>query len=284
MSSGETSWPDCTKPSPRPYIFSICGHSLPVTCLNLDRFTSDPSLAKCQEEEHYEPGCGHSKPMKCWKREEFESGAMMYLCGRKQQVVLPRCGHEQSLACNTAQSLNSWTGTSCDEVGVVSEGTLYGSKDADCKEQITLIRKCGHKMRLPCNEAFLRAHSLGPCRELVATHHPVCGHPCSAPCRYISGIDKNAVTPEELSEIKEGEFQRTGAVPTGMPKCNSSVKFIRKCGHTENMKCWSKSLYSWWHRELFDLARRSPFTTNLFTYFLFILVFNRSSKSSSGMP
>ena len=259
MTSGETSWPDCTKLSPKPYIFPSCGHSLPVTCLELDRFTSDPSRVKCQEEEHYEPDCGHSKLMKCWKREEFESGAMTYLCGRKQQVVLPRCGHEQSLPCNAAQSLNSWTGASCGEVGVVSEGTLYGSKDAYCKEQIILTRKCGHKMRLPCNEAFLRVDSLGPCNELVATRHPVCGHPCSVPCKYMSAIDKNAIIPEELSEIKEGSFQRTGTVPTGMPRCNSSVKFIRKCGHTENIKCWSKSLYLRCFGALFDLARRPLF-------------------------
>ena len=256
MTSGETPWPACTRPSPKPYTFPVCGHSMAVTCRELDEFSQDPRLAKCEEDENYQPDCGHIKPMKCWRRVEFESGAKAYVCGKQQQVVLPRCGHEHFLPCNAAQSLNSWTGTSCDEVGKVFEGASYGPKDFDCGEPITLVRKCGHQTRLPCNEAFLRVDSIGPCRQLVATRHPVCGHPSSVPCRFMSAIDVNNI-PAELSEIREGTIQRFDTLPAGVPKCKSSVSFVRKCGHIEKIMCWSKSLTVYWITVLL-LKRSSP--------------------------
>ena len=239
MTSGELSWPACLEPSPLPYTFPVCGHTLPVTCQELVNYSKNPSLVKCQVDDTYHPDCSHEKAMKCWRRIQFESGTQTFVCDTLQLVVFPRCGHEHSVPCSVAQALNKWTGRSCDEVGKVVEGTAYGQQDFTCKKPVILVRKCGHEQRLPCSTAFLRLGALGPCRELVKTRHPVCGHPCSIPCRYMPAIEGRDI-PEELAEIREGDFQRLDALPTGVPKCMSPVKLIRNCGHTQVMECWSE--------------------------------------------
>lgn len=241
IAHGDEPMPMCKKQSPTPYTFPACEHTLPVSCFNLDEYTKNPSLVRCDEDEEYHPDCGHVKKMKCWKRVELESGTSSFECHKLQQIVLPRCGHEHSVPCNRAQALNAWTGASVAEVGKVVEGVSYGPKDSICQKQVVLVRKCGHELRQPCNAAFAKIDKLGPCRELMMARHPICGHPCKIQCRFMPGIDERNAPPE-ISEVHEHDTSRSDSLPPGVvvPKCLSTVKLVRKCGHVESAECWSK--------------------------------------------
>jgi hypothetical protein len=232
-------WPDCNLPSPVTYAFQKCDHTLPVTCRELQDFTANPSKAICQVDDEYHPPCGHAKRMKCWQKTEYEGGGLRYECEKKQDAVLPRCGHEHSVPCKVAQALRAWTGQSCDEVGKVIQGTLYGPKDFTCLKQVVMVRSCGHEQRLACNDAFRRLDSLRPCAEPVTTFHPVCGHTCTVACRFMSAID-NTHIPTPQAELHEGSIQNLSQLPLGVPECLTEVILVRKCGHKEAMKCWSK--------------------------------------------
>ena len=235
--NGSLPWPDCPRPSPTPYTFS-CGHSMAVTCAELVDFTQNPNKVKCEADEVYHPGCGHSIYMKCWRKMDFESGVRNFACRDSQQVILPRCGHEQtSVPCHIAQSLATWTGTSCDEVGKILEGVLYGAQDFKCSEPVKLVRTCGHEMSLPCSTAFTKVQFLGKCQELVKTQHPICGHDCSVMCQHMSSrAGTNTIT--ATAEVHEGAASSLVSLPAGVPKCEKMVRLVRKCGHIQKVKCW----------------------------------------------
>ncbi|CAB9509012.1 NFX1-type zinc finger-containing protein 1 [Seminavis robusta] len=237
MTSGEIPWPNCDLPSPVSYTFQDCDHTLSVTCRQLRDFTADPNKVKCKEDVEYHPPCGHPEKMKCWQQTQYESGVRKYDCLRKQEVILPRCGHEHLLPCNVAQALRNWTGKSIDEVGKVVEGEQYGPQDYTCHKQVVLVRTCGHEQKMQCNDAFRKSDKLGPCAEIVHRAHPGCGHQVEIQCQFLSALD-GLKPPTPSVEIIEGTTQQPSPLPPGVPKCQVDVELVRKCGHKQPMKCW----------------------------------------------
>jgi AAA domain len=234
---GKSPWPTCNKHSPLPYTFAACGHSLPVTCAEFAKFTENPASVQCQFERVFAPPCGHSQRMMCWKSSEYESGAAVYICSETVSEILPRCGHDQKLSCVLARNLLNWAGNSCAEVGQVIEGNDYGPQDHVCRENVALVRSCGHNLTLPCNEAFARATCPTACRERVKTRNPACGHACTMACSD-AALFVDSVIPTAIEEYEEGAIPPlVCGVLAALPVCLETVRLRRKCGHIESCTC-----------------------------------------------
>lgn len=233
---GTSKPPLCQEPSPVPYAFPQCGHTLQVSCSDLDRYNQDPRLIKCKVDVSYEPSCGHSKSMECHEASLFSGGQSLYKCPKEVSISLPRCGHTVRVSCHKRIDVEKWEGVCCDEIGKLQEGVKYGPIDHICKETSRIIRTCGHNLQLPCNEAFTKAASLGPCVARMKTPHPYCGHACFLTCVDVSTMGSES-TPEPVSCFDEGSNITVPKLTFQPPLCMKSVLVNRKCGHQTEVSC-----------------------------------------------
>ena len=237
ISDGTLPRPACHKPSPVPFVFTDCGHELVVTCHKLETFNGNPGLAKCSKVVTYEPPCQHEIDMVCHKRQNILRGNEVYICNRKVTVNLPRCGHSRNVPCPDSQKISSWMGKACDEVGIVEEGVSYGARDYACNKSVTVRRKCGHTLSLPCGEAFNRSCSLHDCREKIEASHPVCGHKTMVTCKMREDLKiSGSYPPAPLDSYEEGQIPHRTSF-AGAPLCREMVKLTRKCGHAIDLAC-----------------------------------------------
>jgi hypothetical protein len=257
---GSRAWPSCKEPSPTPFTFAECGHSLPVTCEELARYTDDPGRIRCQENVTFEPPCGHHTNMKCFERRELLDGKRAHDCRVKVPVVLPRCGHEvQNLVCGTACKIANWSGERCVEVGTVMEGKAYGPQDYRCRNKATILRSCGHNVELSCAEAFASSNRLPSCQKKVDTQHPVCGHSCQIACTDFGAI-ADVEAPNPVDEWQEGQAARP-IQNFPLPSCRQKIRLLRKCGHSEDIECFKKFLPL--HPCITSVQRQSPICGHL---------------------
>lgn len=239
IESKELAMPICNQKSPVSYDFPNCEHSLDdVTCSELERFNDCPSAVKCEKIEDYHPPCGHIVQMKCWMATEYRSDLKVFNCQKPLTTVLPRCGHRHTVPCSKSRSLESWTGNCCQEIGKVLEGTVYGSEDYKCKEEVSLVRQCGHNLTgLKCSDAMSKSCSWPPCKRKVQARRPDCGHACKIHCynqKILNGVDP----PENpIDEVQEGNVPPPCPQASLFPRCTEKIKFIRRCGHVETVEC-----------------------------------------------
>jgi hypothetical protein len=233
--SGERPWPRCGKPSPTPYTFPSCGHTIPVSCHELNDFRKNPTHTQCERDEDYAPPCGHVKRMKCFMKEKYDNGDLVFTCSETESAKLPRCGHIRKLRCGVAREMERWSGKQCEEIGKVQEGVVYGPQDHICNKNVTVSRLCGHDMKLPCNEAFLKSHSMPACRVLVDARNN-CGHACKLICTDFRALG-GATIPEGTHVFKEGQVPPRSTLIVNAPRCTEFVQLERRCGHVEEIQC-----------------------------------------------
>eukprot|EP00854_Cymbomonas_tetramitiformis_P003981 gene3981-4950_t len=254
ISEGRRPYPDCTRPSPHPFIYPDCGHKLGVTCAQLVLYERDPSkVKKCAEKVSYHPkDCDHVCQMKCYLERQYRDGTATFMCTARLEVPLPRCGHAVQVSCAQHVALQRWEPGPDDErhhgaaeaggVTTVHEGTRYGPKDYACREKVMLVRRCGHEQEMLCEEAFLKGvegEQSRPCPIQVSAVHPHCGHSCKLSCAVAQRLrDVPRIAEAPCNEVHEGAgvaFPRN--LPPSVPACSETVTLHRACGHVELIPC-----------------------------------------------
>ena len=240
IAQGAAAFPACSRPSPTPYLYPDCQHTLDVSCQRLSEYTQNPTtVPKCVELVNYVPEkCDHSRLVKCYLEVQYRKGTTAFNCPERLSVPLPRCGHTAKVSCAENIKLLNWAGTRCDEQDTVREGVSYGAQDHVCREKVKFVRSCGHESSMTCENAFLlAARGAQKCTERVNCSNPYCLHQCSVPCseaKVLAGIPPMVSAP--VQEFEEGSVP---AMPTTMPRvdCKKEVTFKRRCGHIQKIKC-----------------------------------------------
>jgi hypothetical protein len=168
-------------------------------------------------------------------KEKYEKGDHVFTCSETEPTKLPRCGHVHKLRCGVAREMERWSGTQCEEIGTVQEGVVYGPQDHVCNKLVKVSRLCGHDMKLPCSEAFLKANSMPACRVLVDARNN-CGHACKLVCTDFRSL-VGATIPEGTHVFKEGKIPPRSTLIVNAPRCNELVQLERRCGHVEEIQC-----------------------------------------------
>ena len=240
---GRASWPRCLRESPRPLCYSGCSHEKAVTCHELAQYALDPtSVPKCEESVSFHPtACKHLRKMKCHLAQAYRNDRAVYICPQRLTVELPRCGHAHKVTCAEAVELQQWQGTRCEEQDVVREGVKYGPTDLTCNEMVTFKRGCGHKVTVPCGEAFRLAQRPVPCMEQIDVSSPYCGHVCKVSC-YEEKKLRRMPSREPVETVHEGlVLPLPVGLPSSMVECKTVVQLRRKCGHTQQIRCGAAS-------------------------------------------
>lgn len=233
--------PKCKKKSSTPYFYQSCKHILDVTCDEYSRYNSSPNLAPpCNEEVEYIPPCGHAlHKMSCHKAERFTKDSNLFQCHQHVSMKLPRCGHGAKVQCSISQILETWEGQRCDIVGEIHQEMSYGPKDFPCKENVTFVKKCGHKEKMKCENAFAMTMTRSSmCKELVKTQNRYCGHDIEVFCHEEEKMSRLPI-PNVITEYFEDSI---APYPSSIPrrkKCNVEVVLHRNCGHDFTCKCGS---------------------------------------------
>eukprot|EP00392_Amoebophrya_sp_AT5.2_P006759 g6771.t1 len=243
--SGSRRYPECKRPSPKPYIRPSCGHEFNVTCAQLVQYEKSPAtVPKCEKKVQYSPkDCEHEREIPCYLQQQYANGTAVFQCPKRVSVLLPRCGHSAKVACAEEVRLRQWQPgpgkERCADVGMVCEGVRYGPKDYTCREETTFVRKCGHEQKMPCEQAFVQAEVKSPCQEMVEVKNPHCGHLCKIKCVDAGLLDPSQQGPtspqDVLNQNTTTPFPRT--LPRGMDQCNCPVTLHRDCGHVERTTC-----------------------------------------------
>jgi hypothetical protein len=160
---------------------------------------------------------------------------LVFTCSETEPTKLPRCGHVHKLRCGIGRGIETWSGKQCEEIGKVQEGVAYGPQDHICNRLVAVSRLCGHDLKLPCNEAFLKSNSMQACRVLVDARNN-CGHACKLACSDFRAIG-GAVIPEATAALKEGQIPPRATLVVNAPRCDDLVQLERRCGHVEQIQC-----------------------------------------------
>eukprot|EP00474_Spongospora_subterranea_P008580 CRZ09038.1 hypothetical protein [Spongospora subterranea] len=241
-SSGAQPWPRCEKPAHCPFVYPQCKHELTVKCYEFERYSKMPSAAgQCMSLVTYTPDCDHSVEVGCNHASRYLDGSVVYQCSKVLDVHLPRCKHSAKVNCRIAMSFRAWQGNSCLEVGLVYEGELYGSKDADCKRLVELVRLCGHREKIQCSTAFEKVLRPSACQQPVDVTNPDCGHRATIQCFEKIKLKKsNKLIPRDPVDIideSEGNSHVSSSVSTLSILCEQPVRMRRLCGHETTVKC-----------------------------------------------
>ncbi|KAJ3408103.1 hypothetical protein HDV05_005146 [Chytridiales sp. JEL 0842] len=244
IATGKSLWPKCKKPAHEPFTYSRCKHSIQVDCETFQIYAQNPAkVPVCQEMVSYTPVCGHAVDIKCYLHEQYTSGSVAFTCAHKSNVQLPRCGHSSKVTCGTAVSLRQWTGVPCVDQRVF-EGIAYGSKDYDCKNQITFVRGCGHESKVSCGTAFDLAKIKSVCDEKEVVESPFCGHRLEVACHEKQALEKVkadplfVALPSPVQLVEESNLAASFPSKPSIPICcTQSVTFRRACGHEEQVEC-----------------------------------------------
>ncbi|KAL4165528.1 hypothetical protein KRP22_014238 [Phytophthora ramorum] len=236
-------WPVCNKEAIAPFVYADCKHILKCTCSEFDRY-SKGQAPPCIERVEFSPPCQHTVSLSCHDRQAYANQTRRFVCKEKVKVALPRCGHETTVSCPTAETLKDWSGDSCPTLGFVQEGESYGPKDYFCKQTVKFQRRCGHLEMVRCERAFELAQTPSRCAEPVVISNPECGHECSTTCsekdRLLVKVDQSSdglqtdINPLEV--VKEGDSSNFRAFGLAV-QCSRDVEYVRSCGHKTKMKC-----------------------------------------------
>lgn len=247
ISDGIMSYPKCTEAAIAPYVYPKCKHMKTCSCVEYHRYMAG-AAPPCEKIEEYCASCGHSVTMQCHRRTEIMANPSKFVCKQSVTARLPRCGHRVTVACPIAQTFDSWAGAVLTTPGVVDEGGNYGPKDHSCTETVTFRRRCGHEVKMKCEQAFDIARSPPPCTKHVSFVNPECGHTHQTTCsdaKKFAAMAELALDDDDDNEMvvspvmRVDELDRAAAfrdLGLGI-RCNESVTLVRQCQHTEEMSC-----------------------------------------------
>jgi DNA replication protein DnaC len=229
--------PKCTEPAHEPYIFPVCKHTRDCNCSELSNYKENPnSIKPCCELVDYTPPCGHTVQLKCYV---VSQQTTQFVCTAKVTINLPRCGHPAIMSCAASRALASWTGISLTTSNVVIEGISYGERDSICKKMVLFKRKCGHALKITCENGFILAKSPRDCNEKEKISSPVCGHLSEVTCHAKHQLETFARILPKVTVIRESMTFNDYFVkqPYLIPACSHEIIFQHKCGHENKISC-----------------------------------------------
>lgn len=163
--------------------------------------------------------CGHNQKMKCHAHSQIEAHRASWPVCNKEAIapyVYPECKHV--LKCT------------CCEFDRYSKGNA-----PPCTEKVEYTPPCQHTVSMKCHDRQDYAGRVRQfvCKEKVKISLPRCGHETVVSCPTAEML--NLWTGESCLTI---DFVREGK--SYGPKdyfCNRTVKFQRRCGHHEMVRC-----------------------------------------------
>ncbi|KAE8993282.1 hypothetical protein PF001_g17594, partial [Phytophthora fragariae] len=204
------------------------------------------------------PCSRHPRGLKCYEvtasagKLSIAQALKKYQCDIRVDVSLP-CGHDQKMKCHTHSEIVAGRDTwpVCNKTAIApyvydeckhilqctcSEFARYSKGFAPpCSEKVEYSPPCQHTVSLSCHDRqdFVGQVRQLVCKEKVKISLPRCGHETVVSCPTAESLEQwtgDACT--TLDFVQEGESYG--------PKdyfCKRTVKFQRRCGHHEMVRC-----------------------------------------------
>ncbi|OWZ08827.1 hypothetical protein PHMEG_00018571, partial [Phytophthora megakarya] len=163
--------------------------------------------------------CGHNQKMKCYSYTEIEAQRATWPVCNKEAItpyVYPDCKH--ILKCT------------CSEFDRFSKGLA-----PQCVEKVEYTPPCQHTVSLSCHDRndYTNQTRRFVCKEKVKLSLPRCGHEAVVSCPNAETLKQwRGESCPIMNLVQEGELYG--------PKdlfCKQTVKFQRRCGHYEMVRC-----------------------------------------------
>ncbi|GMF43657.1 unnamed protein product [Phytophthora fragariaefolia] len=163
--------------------------------------------------------CGHERKMTCHAYSEIEAGRATWPVCNKTAIapyVFEECKH--ILTCT------------CSEFDRYSKGSA-----PSCSEKVEYTPPCQHTVPLLCHDRqdYVSQARRLVCKEKVKVSLPRCGHETVVPCPTAEMLKQwMGESGPALNFVQEGKLYG--------PKdcfCKRTVKFQRRCGHQEMVRC-----------------------------------------------
>ena len=181
------------------------------------------------------PGCGHIQEMKCYE------DPCCVPCETRCAKIIPQCGHSQEMRCFkdpcTVKCLELCT-KEIPGCGHSQEMECY-RKPAHAKCQSKCEKTCadGH----PCPHLCHRHQVCEPCKEMVTTTMPLCGHSIAKYCyQDVGDLKCKEICKKECTSghsCKYKCYEHYTSLPHGCKPCSVEVEKQLDCGHTKSIEC-----------------------------------------------
>ena len=104
---------------------------------------------------------------------------------------------------------------------------------------VSFERKCGHTTTMKCAEAFQQAQFPSKCTEDVTVINPECGHKVITKCYEKQNLQAKGLllSRQPVECVHEGRSSFTFGTSIFHVKCQEKVEFMRKCNHSQTIKC-----------------------------------------------
>ena len=104
---------------------------------------------------------------------------------------------------------------------------------------VSFERKCGHTTTIKCAEAFQQAQFPSKCTEDVTVINPECGHKVITKCYEKQNLQAKGLllSRQPVECVHEGRSSFTFGTSIFHVKCQEKVEFMRKCNHSQTIKC-----------------------------------------------
>jgi hypothetical protein len=245
-----------------------CGHKHRLPCgvmQNIERWTgaSCAEVGKVREGTSYGPQdypcrvqvslvrtCGHNMALPCC--EAISRATSLLSCREKVKARHPNCGHYCDVACTLAATLQS---VDIPEVveelkeGQIAPPSSFAHLVPPCKNEVRMVRKCGHAETIQCSEA--RKPLIG-CNITVKSTSPLCGHEIDIPCCFQNDLkldmiwdtaDFTSVRSENLipigAELARDPSSFDSKLRRVLRRCKKTTTLSLACGHKKIIPCGS---------------------------------------------
>ncbi|POM71654.1 Hypothetical protein PHPALM_11746, partial [Phytophthora palmivora] len=197
-------------------------HPRVLKCASVSRKISiDEALKKYQCDMCVEVTlpCGHNQKMKCYSHTEIEAQRASWpICNKEaiEPYVYPECKH--ILKCT------------CSEFDRYSKGLA-----PPCAEKVEYTPPCQHTVSLSCNDrqGYVNHVRRFVCKEKVKISLPRCGHETIVSCPTAETLKQwIGESCPTMDLVQEGESYASKDY-----FCKRTVKFQRRCGHYEMVRC-----------------------------------------------
>ena len=229
-----------------------CGHACERPCHASDLFHEDGHCSKmcinsCPNNHHCPRKCHY--PQDCFK------------CYERVLKILPRCGHEQPVACSNDPD-NVSCAFKCDKTLKCGHNCqkLCGKLCTnDCTVNCTKTLPCGHEKSMPCyKDPMVHNQCNKKCDKLLDCGHP-CSKRCTEPCQCNTEIEVQLPCEHRIRVLCRWKnypiqcIQRCKrALNCGhdcpgichedcrMRQCHIDVSKVLPCGHQQIIPCYQE--------------------------------------------
>jgi hypothetical protein len=180
------------------------------------------NVFKCEVQISTNLACGHEFKFPCHHERLYADGSKTWpLCNKPslQPFFYAACKHKWE--CNCTQ---------------FARATVSLESVPPCSKLISFVPACGHAVKIECykKQQYESGQQIFVCRTNVDRKLPRCCHEATLTCvndRQLASWEGKGVTETE-HQVVEG----TAYGPLDFD-CKQKMKFIRKCGHHETLKC-----------------------------------------------